>query len=150
MFFSNPLNTFAQAPKGLILLFCGHIKYQRGQYQNCLGDCKDPIFNSRDLPFGIKANTSALRLLEKKYDLETESIYSYIQDEDILNCVPKKPIGREKAMDNWIPFAEGEYVVDQAFIIAPDERAVAIEDAYIEIFATAQGQRCTRLASARR
>lgn len=44
-------------------------------------------------------------------------------------------------MNNWIPFAEGEYAVDQAFIISADERAVLIEDAYIEIFATAQGQR---------
>ncbi len=44
-------------------------------------------------------------------------------------------------MANWIPFAEGEYVVDQAFVIAPDERAVVIEDAFIEVFATARGQR---------
>ncbi len=44
-------------------------------------------------------------------------------------------------MDNWIPFAEGEYAVEQAFVIAPDERAVAIENVVIEIFATARGQR---------
>ncbi len=44
-------------------------------------------------------------------------------------------------MTNWIPFAEGEYIVDQALIIARDERAVAIENAVIEIFATAAGQR---------
>ena len=44
-------------------------------------------------------------------------------------------------MENWIPFAEGEYIVDQAFVIAPDERAVAIEDAVIEIFTTTGGQR---------
>ena len=44
-------------------------------------------------------------------------------------------------MENWIPFAEGEYFVDQAFIITPDERAVAIENAVIEIFTTAGGQR---------
>ncbi len=44
-------------------------------------------------------------------------------------------------MENWIPFAEGEYIVDRAFIIAPDERAVAIDNAVIEIFATAGGQR---------
>ena len=42
---------------------------------------------------------------------------------------------------NWIPFAEGEYIVDQALIIAPDERAIVIENAVIEIFATAEGQR---------
>ena len=52
-------------------------------------------------------------------------------------------IGHRKKnnMENWIPFAEGEYDVEQAFIIAPDERAVAIENAVIEIFATAGGQR---------
>ncbi|MBT8366764.1 MAG: hypothetical protein KJP23_18895 [Deltaproteobacteria bacterium] len=44
-------------------------------------------------------------------------------------------------MENWIPFAEGEYIVDRAFIIAPDERAVAVDNAVIEIFAAAGGQR---------
>jgi hypothetical protein len=44
-------------------------------------------------------------------------------------------------MENWIPFAEGEYIVDQAFLIATDERAVVIENAVIEIFTTAGGQR---------
>ena len=44
-------------------------------------------------------------------------------------------------MANWIPFVEGEYAVEQAFVIAPDDRAVAIENAYIEVFATGQGQR---------
>ena len=44
-------------------------------------------------------------------------------------------------MSNWIPFAEGEYDVEQAFVIAPDERAVAVDRAVIEIFATAQGVR---------
>jgi hypothetical protein len=44
-------------------------------------------------------------------------------------------------MENWIPFAEGEYIVDLAIIIAPDERAVQIENAVIEIFTTAGGQR---------
>jgi hypothetical protein len=44
-------------------------------------------------------------------------------------------------MANWIPFVEGEYAVEQAFIIAADERAVAVEDAVIEIYAAPQGQR---------
>ena len=44
-------------------------------------------------------------------------------------------------MENWIPFAEGEYIVDQALVITPDERAVAIENAVIEIFTAAGGQR---------
>jgi hypothetical protein len=44
-------------------------------------------------------------------------------------------------MANWIPFVEGEYAVEQAFIIAADERAVAVEDAVVEIYAAPQGQR---------
>ena len=44
-------------------------------------------------------------------------------------------------MENWIPFSEGEYIVDQALVITPDERAVAIENAVIEIFTTTGGQR---------
>jgi len=43
-------------------------------------------------------------------------------------------------MANWIPFVEGEYAVEQAFIIAADERAVAVEDAVVEIYAAPQGQ----------
>lgn len=44
-------------------------------------------------------------------------------------------------MKNWIPFVEGEYAVEQAFVIAPDERAVAIEEAVIEIYTASRGLR---------
>jgi hypothetical protein len=44
-------------------------------------------------------------------------------------------------MANWIPFVEGEYAVEQAFVVAPDDRAVAVENAYIEVFAVGQGRR---------
>ena len=44
-------------------------------------------------------------------------------------------------MADWIPFVEGEYAVEKAFIIAPDHRAVAVEDAVIEIYAGSQGER---------
>ena len=44
-------------------------------------------------------------------------------------------------MENWIPFAEGEYTVDLALIVAADDRAVVIENAVIEIFATTGGLR---------
>jgi hypothetical protein len=44
-------------------------------------------------------------------------------------------------MADWIPFVEGEYAVEQAFIMAPDNRAVAVEDAVIEVYAGPQGQR---------
>jgi len=44
-------------------------------------------------------------------------------------------------MAGWIPFVEGEYGVDQALIIAPDNRAVAVEDAVIEIYSSPGGDR---------
>ena len=44
-------------------------------------------------------------------------------------------------MSNWIPFLEGEYAVEQAFMVAPDDRAMAVEDAVIEIFQGPGGQR---------
>jgi hypothetical protein len=44
-------------------------------------------------------------------------------------------------MAGWIPFVEGEYIVEQAFIIAPDDRAVAVENAVIEVYAAPGGGR---------
>ena len=44
-------------------------------------------------------------------------------------------------MPNWIPFLEGEYAVEQAFIVAPDDNAIVVEDAVIEVFQGAGGQR---------
>jgi hypothetical protein len=44
-------------------------------------------------------------------------------------------------MSNWIPFLEGEYAVEQALIVAPDDRAMAVEDAGIEVFQGAGGLR---------
>ena len=44
-------------------------------------------------------------------------------------------------MGGWIPFVEGEYIVDQALIIAPDDRAVAVDDAVIEIYLAPGGDR---------
>lgn len=44
-------------------------------------------------------------------------------------------------MSNWIPFLEGEYAVEQAFIVAPDDSAMAVEDAVIEVFQASGGQR---------
>ena len=48
---------------------------------------------------------------------------------------------KEKDMDNWIPFAEGEYLVDQALLVADNHDAVAIEDAVIEVYCDQRGQR---------
>ena len=47
-------------------------------------------------------------------------------------------------MSNWIPFQEGEYAVEQAFILAPDDRAMVVENAVIEVFQGAGGQRQLR------
>jgi hypothetical protein len=47
-------------------------------------------------------------------------------------------------MAGWIPFAEGEYIVDQAFIVAADDRAVGLEDAVVEVYAAPGGDRQLR------
>jgi hypothetical protein len=44
-------------------------------------------------------------------------------------------------MENWIPFAEGEYLVDQALLVAADGKAVQLEDAFVEIYSDRQGRR---------
>jgi hypothetical protein len=44
-------------------------------------------------------------------------------------------------MDNWIPFAEGEYLVDQALLVADNHNAVRVEDAVIEVNADQLGRR---------
>ncbi len=42
---------------------------------------------------------------------------------------------------NWIPFDEGEYWVEQAYIVAPGGEAVALEQPYIEVAQNPSGQR---------
>lgn len=44
-------------------------------------------------------------------------------------------------MDNWIPFAEGEYLVDQALLVTADDSAVEVEDVVVEIYADQRGLR---------
>ncbi len=44
-------------------------------------------------------------------------------------------------MPHWIPFDEGEYLVERAFLLAPDGSAVLLEDAVIRVFLDQQGQR---------
>ena len=44
-------------------------------------------------------------------------------------------------MNNWIPFAEGEYLVEQALLLAPDNSAVALEHTIIEVYSVRQGIR---------
>ena len=47
-------------------------------------------------------------------------------------------------MDNWIPFGEGEYLVELALLLADDNRAVAVDDVVIEIYADQRGRRHLR------
>jgi hypothetical protein len=44
-------------------------------------------------------------------------------------------------MDNWIPFAEGEYLVEMALLVAENQNAVLVEDAIVEVYSDPQGQR---------
>ncbi len=44
-------------------------------------------------------------------------------------------------MSDWIPFSEGKYLVEKAFLVAPDETAIALENTYIEIYQDRCGNR---------
>jgi hypothetical protein len=47
-------------------------------------------------------------------------------------------------MNNWIPFSEGEYLVEQALLLAGQERAVSVEGVIVEIYSDRRGQRYLR------
>ncbi len=47
-------------------------------------------------------------------------------------------------MENWIPFAEGEYLVDAALLVADNRNAVLVENAIIEVYSGPRGQRNLR------
>ena len=47
-------------------------------------------------------------------------------------------------MDNWIPFTEGEYLVEQALLVAGENRAVSVEDVIVEVYSDQGGQRYLR------
>lgn len=47
-------------------------------------------------------------------------------------------------MDNWIPFADGEYLVEQAMLVADDCSAVVVEDGIIEVYSDKRGKRYLR------
>jgi len=44
-------------------------------------------------------------------------------------------------MDNWIPFGEGEYLVEQALLVATTDTAVAVDNVVIEVYEDQQGNR---------
>jgi hypothetical protein len=44
-------------------------------------------------------------------------------------------------MENWIPFAEGEYLVDQVLLVADNQNAVLVENVIVEVYADQRGRR---------
>ena len=44
-------------------------------------------------------------------------------------------------MDNWIPFGEGEYLVEQVLRVTANDNAVAVDDVVVEVYADQRGQR---------
>jgi hypothetical protein len=44
-------------------------------------------------------------------------------------------------MNNWIPFTEGEYLVEQALLVTGEDRAVSVEDVIVEVYSDRRGQR---------
>jgi len=47
-------------------------------------------------------------------------------------------------MNNWIPFTEGEYLAEQALLVAGEDRAVYVEDVIVEVYSDKRGQRFLR------
>ena len=47
-------------------------------------------------------------------------------------------------MNNWIPFSEGEYLVEQALLVAGEHSAVSVEDVIVEVYSDKGGQRYLR------
>ena len=44
-------------------------------------------------------------------------------------------------MIDWIPFEEGKYLVEQAFLVTPENAAVALGNPYIEVFTSRSGKK---------
>jgi hypothetical protein len=47
-------------------------------------------------------------------------------------------------MSNWIPFGDGEYLVEQALLVAGQERAISVEGVIVEVYSDRRGQRYLR------
>jgi hypothetical protein len=47
-------------------------------------------------------------------------------------------------MVQWVPFGEGEYIVEEAFLAAPDNTGLNLEQGVIEVFQDGAGQRHLR------
>ena len=44
-------------------------------------------------------------------------------------------------MNNWIPFTEGEYLVEQALLVADNHQAIFVEEAIVEVYSDQRGRR---------
>ena len=44
-------------------------------------------------------------------------------------------------MENWIPFGEGEYLVEQALLVAANASAVSVDNVVVEVYADQREQR---------
>jgi hypothetical protein len=51
---------------------------------------------------------------------------------------------KAEIMNNWIPFTEGEYLVEQALLVSGEDRAVSVEDVIVEVYSDQRGQRYLR------
>ena len=47
-------------------------------------------------------------------------------------------------MNNWIPFTDGEYLVEQALLVAAADRAASVEEVIVEVYSDRRGQRYLR------
>jgi hypothetical protein len=47
-------------------------------------------------------------------------------------------------MSDWVPFGEGKYLVERAYLITPENTAVTLEEAVIDVFTGAGGRRRMR------
>ena len=47
-------------------------------------------------------------------------------------------------MINWIPFSDGEYLVEQALLVTGQDRAVSVEGVIVEVYSDRQRQRYLR------
>jgi hypothetical protein len=43
-------------------------------------------------------------------------------------------------MENWVPLEEGEYLVEQAFLVAPDNSAVELNDTVVKVYMGPKGK----------
>ena len=44
-------------------------------------------------------------------------------------------------MNNWIPFAAGEYLVEKVLLVADNYNAIPLEDVIVEVYSDQQGRR---------